>query len=170
MDPLHIYGYLARARERVFDGLRPLPEEGYRREFPFGLQRLSATLPHMLNAEWNYAWRIEKGVRPDQSRKPIPQGAEPAFAEVERVWREQAVCTRAAIETCRAAGRWETACETRTPIEGKTMVVRAPPSEVFVQLFGHEMHHRAQVMAMLKMMGVSLQDLDYSTMNYIRWE
>ncbi len=169
-DAIQTYTYLAAARGRLFDALRTLADSDYRREFPFALRRLSATLPHMLNAEWNYAWRIERGERPDQSRKPIPPDSEPSFAEVESAWRVQAETTRRAIESSRAAGAWETIRETRTPIGGRIMIVRASPADIFMQLLCHEVHHRAQVMAMLKTMGVTVQDLDYSTMSYITWE
>jgi uncharacterized damage-inducible protein DinB len=170
MDPIQIYTYLTTARARLFDALRPLPDADYRREFPFALKRISATLPHMLNAEWNYAWRIERGERPDQARKPIAPDSEPSFAAMEAAWCSQAETTRRAIESSRSAGRWDTMVETRTPFDGKVMIVRASPADVFMQLLCHEVHHRAQVMAMLKAMGVVVQDLDYSTMSYITWE
>lgn len=174
MDPIAVYNTLRRARGKLFEWLRPLPDADYRREFPLGMKRLSATLPHMMLAEWAYAWRMEKGTKVDWSQAAIARDAEPAFAEVERLWTEQAERTLQVIEACRAgttpSGGWGTIHETRHPIDGKTMVVRAAASDIFMQLFSHETHHRAQAMSMLRMLGVAAQDLDYSLMTYITWE
>lgn len=174
MDPLRTYEYLAAARARLFDWIRTLPDEHYRREFPFGMKRLSATLPHMMLAEWAYARRIERGTRADWAAAPMPRDAEPPFAELEQAWRIQSTVTRKSISDCRAgltpSGGWDAPHETRTPFEGKVMVVRAAAADIFMQLFCHEIHHRAQAMAMLRMMGVPAQDLDYSLLNYVTWE
>lgn len=174
MDPLRVYEVLEKARGKLFDAVRGLSDEQYRREFGFGVKRISATLPHMMLAEWAYAWRIERGTKVDWSQSPVPRDADPAFAEVEAVWHAQSVRTKNVITACRAgrspSGGWGAVHETRHPIEGKTMIVWAAAADIFMQLFSHEVHHRAQVMAMLRLMEVEAQDLDYSLMAYITWE
>lgn len=89
MEPIRAYEHLCKARHKLIDWLRPRTDEQYRREFPFGLKRLGATLPHMMLAEWAYAWRIERGERVDWTTGPIPRDAEPPLAEVELRWRAQ---------------------------------------------------------------------------------
>lgn len=174
MNPITIYAALERAREQVFDALRPLTDEQYRREFPFGMKRISATVPHMMMAEWAYASRMESGQAVDWTKGVFKRDEEPPFGAVEAAWREQAGRTKSVLEACLAgrvpSGGWEAIHETRHPFEGKTAIVRAAAQDIFMQLFSHETHHRAQVMAMLRTMGVSLEDLDCSLMAYIRWE
>ncbi len=174
MDPLTIYAALERARERLFDGLRAITDEQYRQEFPFGMKRISATVPHMMMAEWAYASRMESGKAVDWTTGPFQRDEEPPFGAVESAWRTQAERTKSVIKDCRAgqtpSGGWTTIHETRHPLEGKTAIVRAAAQDIFMQLFSHETHHRAQVMSMLRTQGVSVQDLDYSLMAYIAWE
>ncbi|MCI0364216.1 MAG: hypothetical protein L0219_10065 [Phycisphaerales bacterium] len=43
-------------------------------------------------------------------------------------------------------------------------------SDVFTQMVLHEVHHRAQVMAMLRELGRPLEDLDYGYFMYKRRE
>lgn len=174
MNPLRVYQALEKSRHKIFEWTRTLPDDRYRREFEFSMKRISATLPHMLLAEYAYAWRIEKGTKVDWSQSPLARDAEPPFAEVEAAWRGQASRTKEVIAACMdgrtPSGGWEAMHETRHEIEGKVMVVRAAAEDVFMQLFSHEVHHRAQVMAMLRLMDVPAQDLDYSLMAYITWE
>jgi uncharacterized damage-inducible protein DinB len=138
------------------------------------MKRLSATLPHMMLAEWAYAWRMEKGTKVEWGEAVIDRDSEPAFKVVEREWRAQAERTRRVIEACRAgrtpSGGWDAVHETRHPVEGKTMIVRAAAGDIFMQLLCHEVHHRSQAMAMLRMLGVAAQDVDYSLTMYIEWE
>ena len=46
MEPLKTYDYLTRARQRVFEWVRPLGPEQYAREFPIGRGTLARTLTH----------------------------------------------------------------------------------------------------------------------------
>lgn len=170
MDPTRTFDYLTRARAKLLDQLRTLTDAQYRQEFPFGMRRLSATLPHMLNAEWSYAHRIATGQRPDRSLAPIPYDTEPPFATIDAAWPAQSERTRAAINASIDTKQWNTIHETRTPIDGRTMIVRAPASEIFMQLLCHEVHHRSQAMSMLRALGHPVQDLDYSLLNFITWE
>jgi uncharacterized damage-inducible protein DinB len=43
----------------------------------------------------------------------------------------------------------------------KTLVLTAKKSDIATQLLLHEVHHRAQAMAMLRQLGIAAQDLDY---------
>jgi uncharacterized damage-inducible protein DinB len=44
------------------------------------------------------------------------------------------------------------------------------PADVATQLCFHEVHHRAQAMAMLRQLGVEAQNLDYNAFMYGRRE
>jgi uncharacterized damage-inducible protein DinB len=50
--------------------------------------------------------------------------------------------------------------------EGERVHVRTTTGGVAAQLCFHEIHHRAQAMAMLRQLGVAAQDLDYSFLMY----
>ena len=52
MDPVRTYEYLARARERVFNALRPLTPQQYGHEFAFGLKTIGSTITHIMISEW----------------------------------------------------------------------------------------------------------------------
>ena len=41
MEYVHVYDVLTQARERLFDWVRPLSQEKYTREFPFGARHVT---------------------------------------------------------------------------------------------------------------------------------
>lgn len=172
MDPLRIYDYLSRSRERVLDAVRPLTPEQYRREFGFGLKTIASTLTHVMISEWYYVERLEGRPVPPYERWPIQYERPPAFEVVERVWREQAVRVRAAIAAERDWTR-RIAYDSFADDHGKRFHIAAPAGDVVTQLVLHEVHHRAQIMSMLRELGSGVppvQDIDYNNVMYERRE
>jgi uncharacterized damage-inducible protein DinB len=53
---------------------------------------------------------------------------------------------------------------------GKTQRVSATAGDLVTQLLFHEVHHRAQAMAMLRLQGIEAQNLDYSGLMFKRTE
>ena len=90
MDPLKIYDYLIQTRERVFDAVRPLTPEQYRREFRIGLKSIASTLTHLMISEWYYIERLEQRDVPHYETWPIKYENPPTFDVVESIWRKQA--------------------------------------------------------------------------------
>ncbi|MEX2217488.1 MAG: DinB family protein [Phycisphaerales bacterium] len=179
MEPLRVYDYLVLARARVLAAVRGLSAEEYGREFPMGPGSIARTLTHIMISEWYYVARMRGREVPEYARWPIRSEEPPAFSEVERVWEEQARETRAAVaELAAAPGRtagsraWEEALEYRvTTDDGRRVVVTATAAGLFVQLVLHEVHHRAQVLNMLRQMGAGVEgDLDFNAMMFERRE
>lgn len=169
MDPLKIYDYLAKARENVFDAVRPLSPQQYGREFSIGLRTFGTTLTHMMIVEWAYMQRIQGQDLPPYETWPIQDEKPPAFAVIEKTWREQAPQTRGVLEKVRAGGRWEREFEyISMSRENKKTRITVSPADVFTQMALHEVHHRAQVMAMLRELGKPLENLDFGYLMYKR--
>lgn len=172
MDPLKIYDYLTQARERVFAAVRPLSPEQYRREFDFGLHTLARTLTHIMISEWYYIERLAGRTLRPYDEWPIRDEIPPAFEVLESTWREQARHTRAAL----AAERdWRRVIQYLgfPDDHGKRYHVTATAGDLAAQLALHEVHHRAQLMAMLRRLGDErpgppLQDLDYNDLMFER--
>lgn len=168
MDPRKTYEYLERARAKLLDWTRPLTPEQFTHTFPFGLHTLSRTLAHIALAEWGY-WCVLKGYTytPLVAREEwiIDDEALPPFAEVERVWRKQSARTRTTIAEIT---NWTKEFEYRSGSPEQPIIVTASPEDVFTQLALHEVHHRAQAMAMLRQFGIAAEDLDYNDMMY-KW-
>jgi uncharacterized damage-inducible protein DinB len=162
MHPLKIYDYLELARQQVFVWVRPLNTEEYSREFPIGLGSLGRTLTHVMICEWMYIQRMEEKVVPPYSEWPIQDENPPPFAELESLWNDQAVTTRA---TLAAVEDWDREVEQpRTLEDGRTYSVVTSLDEMFMQLAFHEVHHRAQVLNMLRQLGVETCDIDYNAL------
>ncbi len=161
MDYAHIYDVLTQARQRLFGWLRPLDQEQYTKKFPFGLGTIRATLIEIARVELLYAMRLRGEPLPPPPLGddfPISEKRQPAFADLEKVWTAQAPQTRA---TLAKTTDW-TATVTRRFEQGdKVVVTTVSKDEIGVQMLMHEVHHRAQVMAMLKQLGVEAQNLDY---------
>lgn len=167
MNPLRTYDYLVLARGRLFDAVRPLSTEQYRRPFPIGPGSLAAVLTHTLISEWYYIERLEERAVPAYSEWEIQDEKPPEFAVLEAKWREQAQRTRAAIECERD---WDRVIEYRavSPDEPPTTVC-ASAGDIFIQLALHEVHHRAQALNILRQLGSPLKDdIDFNALMYQR--
>ena len=159
MDFVHIYDVLTQARSKLFDWIRPLPQEQYTKEFPFGLHTLRATLVEIAVTEWALARRIHGETVPPREEWPINEKRLPTFGDLEPVWRQQAPRTRS---TFTEVTDWDQVMEWRIVGPGQTNLLRsATRAQIATNMLFHEVHHRAQAMAMLRQMDVEAQNLDY---------
>ena len=166
-QPLRVYEYLVRSRERVLERVRALSDEQYSREFAVGMGSLSRTLAHIVSSEWYYMQRMLGGEVPAYETWPIRPEDPPAFRELDAAWRKQAEQTRAGL---RAVKDWERPIEYRvTDDDGRAKIVTASAADLFTQLALHEVHHRAQALNMLRQLGVPIaDDIDFNMMMYAR--
>lgn len=168
MDPARIYGDLEMSRARVLDAARVLSDAQFRRPFGFGLGSLASTLTHIAISEWYYVERMEGRDVPPYSEWPVQYERPPEFAALEQMWRTQAPRTRA----CLAGERdWSRRIEwiSRRNEAGKRYHVTTTAADMATQLMLHEVHHRAQALAMLRQMGDGapiVEDIDFNSMMY----
>ncbi|HEU5299856.1 MAG TPA: DinB family protein [bacterium] len=163
MRPAEAYDYLVEARGRVFDRVRALPQAQYTRRQPFGLGSIRATLVHMADIEWWYTSMLE-GDPPGSAPFPFRAFSRTGFPPLESAWGDLAGRTRRALG---AGAGWERPIEDRWTTKRWTHGIHTTANGVAVQLLFHEVHHRAQVMAMLRLLGRPVQGVDYSLM---RWQ
>src|SRR5262245_6066737 len=98
MDAVKVYDYLEKARQRVFDAVRPLPHEQYHRQFRIGLKTIASTLTHIMLSEWYYIERLEGRIVPPYEEWPLKYETPlDRFEMIEKMWREQAKKIRSAI-------------------------------------------------------------------------
>lgn len=168
MNPTRTYDYLTLARRRVFDWVRPITPEQYTREFPIGPGSFARTLTHIMISEWYYIERLLRREVPPYEQWPIRQESPPPFDAIERTWTAQAERTRAAIAS---VADWDEPLEYDvTDDDGRPFHITATPGDIVTQLALHEVHHRAQVMNMLRQLGVKLEDIDFNAIMYTRRE
>jgi len=168
MQPLRTYEYLTLARSRVFDWIRPLGEEDYGRKFPTWGRTMGQTLTHIMICEWYYVQRILRREVPPYEQWPIQDETPPPFSVLEKEWRKQATDTEAALAGVRD---WSAPIEFRvTQDDGRKMIVTSSASDQFTQLVLHEVHHRSQVMNMLRILGTTVDDIDFNWMMHKRRE
>lgn len=170
MDPLRIYDYLTLSRQRVLDAVRTLTPQQYLRTFTFGLKTIGTTLTHIMISEWYYIERLEGRAVPPYDQWPIKYESPPAFDVVEENWRGQAKRVRAAVA---AEHDWHRRITYLSfpDDHGKRYHITATAGDFFTQLALHEVHHRAQVLAMLRELGdgvMPMQDIDFNDMMYER--
>jgi len=162
MNFVRVYDAQSRAREKLFDWIRPLSQEQYVQPFPFGLRTLQATMIEIAGTELYHAMRIrgERFPEPyDWERWSISQATCPAFADLEAAWRWQMPQTRATLAAITEPAR---VMETRLVLpDGGVRVLTAAQGDLAAQVLLHEVHHRAQAMAMLRQFGIAAQDLDF---------
>jgi uncharacterized damage-inducible protein DinB len=164
LNPVHLYGYLTRARERLLDWIRPLTLAQYTQEFPFGVRTLRDTIVEIPQAEWTYVQRIQGATDvPPWDERPFAQFYQTEFAPLDAAIRRQAEETARAL---RAVSDWARPLEYSFVDEGERVHIRTTTGGIAAQLLFHEIHHRAQAMAMLRQLGVPAQDLDYSFLMY----
>jgi uncharacterized damage-inducible protein DinB len=158
MNFVRVYDILAQAREKLFGWTRPLSQTQYTQPFPFGLRTLRATLVEIARSEHFYGLLLREAPIPPNEHYPISETRQPTFADLERVWTALAQETRATL-----AGiiDWNHTVTRRIEQQDKIIVRTATKADVATQLLFHEIHHRAQAMAMLRQLGVEAQNLDY---------
>ena len=171
MEPLRIYEYLVMTRERVFAAVRALKPQQYEREFRIGLGSIGVTLTHLMISEWYYIERLRGRSVPPYEQWPIKQEHPPTFEIIQRTWQAQAEQVRdviAAEQDWRRPITWLS-----FPDESRghrRFDIHCSSGDLFTQLALHEMHHRAQVLAMLREFAVSLGDIDFNELMFERAE
>jgi uncharacterized damage-inducible protein DinB len=161
IDLVRVYDVHTQARERLLDLVRPLAQEAYTREFLLGLGTLRATLVEIANKELWLAMRLrgEEFPRPfGFERLPINEIALPTFADLEAAWRAQWPHTR---QTLLETRDWDQMIETVIYDTHRKITLRAIARDIATQILLHEVHHRAQAMAMLRHLGRPAEDLDF---------
>jgi uncharacterized damage-inducible protein DinB len=159
-NPAYLYEYLAKARAKLLDWVRPLTPEQYTKEFSFGRKTLRATLVEIPMSEWSYIRRIREeptGLKAQEDH-PFWKYYKTDFAPLETAWRELAEDTR---RTLRRITDWSKPIE-YSPLNDPKLRIRTITGGIAGQLLFHEIHHRAQAMAMLRLLGVPAENLDYS--------
>ena len=158
MDFVRVYDVHTKARQRLFDWVRPLSQEQYTRPFPFGHRTLRGTLVEIARAELFLAMRMREEVLPAWEDWPIAEKRLPTFPDLETVCAAQAIRTRATLADTKG---WDRAVTTHVVRGDKVFILTATKADIAMQLLLHEVHHRAQAMAMLRQLGIAAQDLDY---------
>lgn len=164
--PLRLYDYLSISRARVLACASKLDEESYWREFPIGPGSVGKTLTHMLVAEWYYAKRMQGADVAPYEQWTLKDETRQTLSELQAAWEVQAAETKRVIRDVRD---WQDKLSYEvTSDTGERHRIRASPADQFSQLFEHEVHHRAQVMNMLRQLGQSVGDVDYNMTMYER--
>jgi len=161
MNFVRVYDILAQAREKLFGWTRPLSQAQYIQPFPFGLRTLRATLIEIARVELIYGMRLREEPLPPPPLPdtfPISETRQPTFADLEKAWTAQAKETRA---TLAGTNDWTRTVPRRFEQGDKIVISTASKADLATQMLMHEVHHRAQAMAMLRQLGVEAQNLDY---------
>jgi uncharacterized damage-inducible protein DinB len=169
MNFVRTYDYLRQSRGKLSDWIRPLRQDQYTQEFPFGLHSLRATMLEIAGVEWLYVRRLSdpQQALPPREDWPIAEQRQPTFKDLEPAWAEQAARTQDVIAKVRD---WDAPIEYTATQSGKRIVVSTTKADIATQLCLHEVHHRAQAMAMLRQIGVPAENLDYSILMFRRRE
>ena len=158
------FDYLVLARGQLLEWVRRAPPSAYTQPFPIGRGSIRATLLHVAGAEWGYAEVLERGeVSGEEISQNNPFTVErlPELEPFVAAWDRQRPVTRQAL-----GGLGD-------PARPTVMVARrmTPPMRfqltaggIAGQVLFHEIHHRAQVMAMLRQIGIAAENLDYSVL------
>ena len=159
VHPVEHYDILLRARHKLLNWVRGLTGEQYRQAFPFGLGTVRATLIHLAGSEWLHG-RAARGEDLTAEERPFTEERYPDFVSLERAWAGLEAGTRAWLGS---ETNWARRMEA-TARRGSAGLIRVgfTPETLAFQLFYHEVHHRAQVMAMLRQLGIAAQGLDFN--------
>ncbi|HXX39197.1 MAG TPA: DinB family protein [bacterium] len=158
MEFVRVYDVQLQARGKLLDWVRPLDQAQYTRAFPFGLKSLRRTLVEIARAEMYLSMRLREEPLPPVAEWPMNEERLQTLADLERVWAPQSRQTRATLAETKD---WDRAVTCRLIRPDQTVRLTATKADIAVQLLMHEVHHRAQAMAMLRQLGVEAQNLDY---------
>jgi uncharacterized damage-inducible protein DinB len=160
MHLLEHYDILLRARHKLLTWVQELTAGQYRQEFPFGLKTVRATWVHLAGSEWLHGKAARGEDIPPPEARPFAEERYPDFLSLESAWKGLEATTRAWLES---ESDWTRRMET-VARRGNARRIRVgfTPETLAFQLFYHEVHHRAQVMAMLRQLGIAAQDLGFN--------
>ncbi|HLW60718.1 MAG TPA: DinB family protein [bacterium] len=164
VDLAEYFDYLCLARERLFAWIAGLPAEAYARAFPFGRGSIRATLIHVADAQRGYTSRLE-GSEYSAAENPFTAERLPDLGSLKDAWSTLNPLTRRAMAALGNGSR-EILYASRVLSPGKRL--RGTAGGVASQLLFHEVHHRAQVMTMLRHFGVAAENLDYNNLMFDR--
>ena len=164
IDFANFFDYLLKARSRYLDWVRAQPSEVYTRQFHVGLGSIRTTLIHIAEREWGYAKRLA-GTDYGRDDLPFTEARYPEFEGFAAAWMRQAPATRQALARIDDP-RHSIGYLSRLFVP--PMRTRTTAGGIAGQLLFHEVHHRAQVMAMLRQAGVAAENLDYSVLVWER--
>ena len=161
---VHFFDYLVTARGRLLEWVKAQPPAVYTQAFPIGMGSIRATLLHTAAAQWGYTQRLlGRDYGPADNLFTVEKL--PEFGALAPAWDRESPATRDALERIGDPGRRiEVVARTFTP----PMRIRTTAGGIAGQLLFHEVHHRAQVMAMLRQVGVKAENLDYSVLMFDR--
>jgi len=167
MNPQKMYAYFVMTRKTVLDAVRSLPPADFDRPFEIGLGRFDIILTHMWISEWYYLERMKRHNVPSYKDWPVKYENPPELAAIVHGWNAQAQATQAFIA---AEHDWDKPFTyTTAPEPGETQqVVAVTLNELFTQLAFHEIHHRSQLMAMLRQCGKPVGEIDFNMLMYER--
>ncbi len=157
VDFAYFFDYLVRARGTLLGWIRGQPAV-FAQRFPIGLGTIQATLVHIASSEYGYVHRLRgRGHLPEDN--PFDYERLPDLEPFLAAWDRQRPATREALA---AIGDPNRPVEYITKFFTPPMRVRTMAGGIAGQLLFHEIHHRAQVMAMLRHAGVRAENLDYA--------
>ena len=166
--PIAIYEYLVKARAKLWGWVRPLTTEQYTKEFSFGKKTIRDTLVEMPFAEWNYGTRLIGEAMPPREEHPFVRYYQTDAAPLEAAWQELADRTRRVL---REERDWARPVEYIIRLPNRPAAqMHATAAGIATQMICHEVHHRAQVMAMLRQFGIAAENLDYTALMVTRTE
>jgi uncharacterized damage-inducible protein DinB len=163
VDLAQCFDYLCRARDTLLGWIRSQPAAAYTRPFPFGLGSIRATLVHIADAQRGYTQRLE-GQEYSSADNPFTVDRLPDLETLVAAWSGLNPRTRRALASLGDGSR-RIEYASRVIAPGKRL--RGTAGGLAAQLLFHEVHHRAQVMVMLRQLGVAAENLDY---NYLMFE
>ncbi len=156
LSPLDHYRYLTEARHRWMERVRHLSAEQYEQDFPFGLKSVRRTVHHMAGAEWFVLGQLRGRPATDN---PFSYMRHPDASGLEAAWREFEPRT---VEIIEGEADWSRPVEITVVIPSRQrFVVKTAAIKVFTQFCYHEIHHRSQVMAMLRQLSAPIETLDF---------
>ncbi|MDX2162483.1 MAG: DinB family protein [bacterium] len=148
-----IFDYNAWAHHRVWDCIIPLTDAQYTHDTGYAWRSVRGQLVHTMGAEWVWLSRLN-GVSPDA----LPsEDVYPTRAMLRTQWDTVQAGLRAYLHAADDA-------LLLTPLEYHTtkgVTQRTPRWQVLHHLANHGTDHRAQVLAMLHMMGAATIEQDF---------
>jgi len=162
-ERVRYFDYLCLAREKLFGWVRNQPAEVYRRSFPIGLGSISVTLVHIATVQWGHTQRLlgrePTGARGQYTDNPFSLDTQPEFEQLVGIWARLNPQTRQAFADL---GDPERHFEFFPKVIKPPIRIRVTADVLVGHLLFHEVHHRAQVMTMLRQVGIAAENLDYA--------
>ncbi|MDQ0227934.1 DinB family protein [Metabacillus niabensis] len=153
----HEYEWVKQTRQILLDQCKELNENDFTKEFGFGFQSIKDSLVHVAGCyhAWLGSFVLSETASPLLTKEEIDKMH---VEDIERYFQQADKYVATVIE--RFSNTFDDMIEKEPEWRAGSGKIRKTPHQLLIHSITHEYHHKGQIVAMLRMLGVTPKNTD----------